>query len=133
MSVFVRNLAVMLLVLVLPWQPLAAVAMPTAFHHHGALTVAGGVAISHDADTHHAGHQHDQHAGVTLSQDQGSGSTDTTLGTCTDVCCSPALAADSALPFVAVEHGGSAIPFATHRLPSRSPDSLERPPRNSLA
>jgi hypothetical protein len=133
MSARIRNLAVMLLVLVLPWQPLAAGAMPTAFHHHGAIAVDASAATPHDANTHYTGHQHHEHDGATLSQDQGPGSNDTAHDTCTDACCSPALAADSALPLVAVEHRGSAIPFATHRLPSRAPDSLERPPRNLLA
>jgi hypothetical protein len=132
MSVCIRKLAVMLLVLVLPWQALAAVATPAAPHHHDATAAAASAATAHDADTHHAGHQHHEHTGATLAQDQGSGSTDTAHGTCTDVCCSPALISDGALSVATAIDHGSIIPSATHRLPSRAPDSLERPPRNSL-
>ena len=128
----IRELAVMLLVLVLPWQALAAVAMPTAAHYHDATAVAVSVAAPHDADTRHAGHQHREHGGVTLAQDQESGSTEAAHGTCTNVCHSPALAADTASSLAIADHRGLLIPFATHPLPSRAPDSLERPPRSSL-
>jgi hypothetical protein len=122
----------MLLVLVLPWQALAAVAMPTASHHHDATAVNPTAATTRDANTHHAGHQHHEHAGATLAQDQGSGSTDTAHGACTDVCCSPALAAPDRSPLAPTDGHAWVIPFATHRLPSRAPDSLDRPPRSFL-
>ena len=94
MSVRIRKLAVMLLVLVLPWQALAVTAMPTVLHHHYATAVD---ASPHHADAHLAGHQHHGYAAANLAQDHGSGSTDTAHGTCTDVCCSPALVSDGAL------------------------------------
>ena len=131
MSMRIRKFAVILLILVLPWQALAAVAVPSGLHHHHAMTVDASAATAHDADSHHAGHHQHEHAGAMLSQDQGSGSTDT-HDTCTDVCCSPALATDGEVTLAAADHRGLVIPFATHRLPSRAPDSIERPPRNSL-
>ena len=123
----------MLLLLVLPWQALGAVQMP-AVHTHGAATIgllaktdANAASASH-VDAHHAGHDHHEHGGVAALQ----GSTSAAYGTCTEVCCSPTLAADGALPLATADHHGLMIPFAMYRLPSRAPDSLERPPRNSL-
>jgi hypothetical protein len=132
-----RKLAVMLLVLVLPWQALGAVAMP-AVHNHGdaaigllAKTDVNAASAAH-VDARHAGHDHHENGGVAVVQGHDSGSTSAAYDTCTEVCCSPALAMDGALPLAAADHHGLMIPFATHCLPSRAPDSLERPPRNSL-
>ena len=122
----------MLLVLVLPWQHLMAVALPTAHHHHDSTAVDDSAATPHDADAHYAADQRHEYAGTTLAQVQESRSTDAAHSTCTDVCCSPALAADEALPLATADHRGLMIPSATHQLPSRVPDPLERPPRNSL-
>jgi len=136
MSVRIRKLAVMLLVLVLPWQALTAVAMP-AVHNHGAAAIGllaktdANVASAQHVDARHAGHEHQENGGVAAVQGHDSGSTSAAHGTCTDVCCSPALAADGALPLPTADHHGLMIPFATHRLPSRAPDCLERPPCNS--
>jgi hypothetical protein len=127
----------MLLVLVLPWQALTAVAMP-AVHSHGAAAIgllskidANAASVLH-ADTRHAGHEHHENGGVAAVQDRDSGSTSVAYGTCTDVCCSPALVAHGALPLATADHHGLMIPFATQRLPSPAPDSLERPPRSFL-
>jgi hypothetical protein len=125
----VRRLAVVLLVLVLPWQ--APAAMPTALHHHDATPDDAGAASVHRVHAN-AGHQHHNHAGAAAVQDHESGSTDTTHGICTNACYSPVLAVDAALALAAADDHGLMIPFAMHRLPSRAPDSLERPPRNSL-
>lgn len=122
----------MLLVLVLPWQALAAAAMPTALHHHDATPDHAGAASVHRVHANPAGHQHHNHAWAAAVQDHESGSTDTTHGTCTEVCYSPVLAVDGALALAAADDHGLMIPFAMYRLPSRAPDSLERPPRNSL-
>lgn len=136
MSVRIRTLAVMLLVLVLPWQALAAGAMP-AVHNHGAAAIGllaktdANAASAQHVDARHAGHEHHEDGGVAAVQGHDSGSTSAAHGTCTDVCCSPALAANGALPLTA-NHHGLMIPLATHRLPSRAPDSLERPPRSFL-
>jgi len=128
----VRKPAIVLLLLVLPWQVLAAVAMPGAAHHHEVTALEAGAASLHHAHAHHAGHQHHQHAASNSAQHQESGSTNASHSTCTDVCCSPALAASCDLPLAATDQHGLMIPVATHRLPWRAPDSLERPPRNSL-
>ena len=125
MSTYVRKLAVMLLVVVLPWQAVAS--MPTALHHHEATVVEADA-----ASAHHAGAHHDGRTGANSAHDHESGSTGTAQGTCTDICCAAALVADATLPIAAADHHGLTIPFATHRLPSRAPDLLERPPRNSL-
>ena len=128
----VRKLAAVLLLLVLPWQALAAVAVPGAAHHHDATALDAGAASLHRTHAHDAGHPHHQHAASNSAQRQGSGSTDTSHAACTDVCCSPALAATCDLPLAATDQHGLMIPVAAHRLPWRAPDSLERPPRNSL-
>jgi hypothetical protein len=132
-----RKLAVMLLVLVLPWQALGAVAMP-AVHNHGdaaigllAKTDANAASAAH-VDARHAGHDHHENGDVAAVQGNDSGSTHAAYGACTEVCCSPALATDGALLLAPVDDHGLLIPSATYRLPSRPPDSLERPPRNSL-
>src|SRR6266702_4766677 len=117
MSTYVRKLAVVLLLLVLPWQAVAS--MPTALHHHEATAVDADAASPHHAAAHHAGP-----TGATLAHDHVSGSTGTAQGTCTDICCAAALVADATLPIAAAGHHGLTIPFATHRLPSRAPDLL---------
>jgi hypothetical protein len=133
MLVRARNLAIMLLLLVLPWQALGAVQMP-AVHDHGAATIgllaktgANAASASH-VDARHAGHDHHENGGVAAVQ----GSTSAAYDTCTEVCCSPTLAVDGALALAAADDQGLMIPFAMHRLPSRAPGSLERPPCNSL-
>ena len=137
MSVRIRNLAVMLLVLVPPWQVLPAVAMP-AVHNHGVAAIRllaktdANAASAHHVDARHAGHAHHENGGVEAVQGHDSGSTSTAHGACTDVCCSPALAANGALPLTTADHHGLMTPLATHRLPSRAPDSLDRPPRSFL-
>jgi hypothetical protein len=130
MSMRVRHFAVMLLVLVLPWQALTVVAMPTGLHYHDATAV--NAEPLHHAHAHHAGYQHREHDGSTSPHNQEPGSTDTSQGTCTEDCCSEVLVADGPVSLGIADHQGLIIPFATHRLPSRTPDSLERPPRNSL-
>jgi len=133
MLVRARNLAIMLLLLVLPWQALGAVQMP-AVHDHGAATIgllaktgANAASASH-VDARHAGHDHHENDGVAAVQ----GSTSAAYDTCTEVCCSPTLAADGALPLATADHHGLMFPFAMHRLPSHALDSLERPPRSFL-
>jgi hypothetical protein len=136
MLVRIRKLAAMLLVLVLPWQALAAVAMP-AVHNHGAAAIGllaktdANAASAQHVNARHAGPEHHENGGVAAVQGHDSGSTSAAHGTCTDVCCSPALAADGA-PLATADHHRLMIPFATHRLPSHAPDSLERPPRSFL-
>jgi hypothetical protein len=136
MSVRIRKLAVTLLVLVLPWQALPAFAKP-AVHYHGTAAIGllaqtdANVASAQHVDTRHAGHERHENGGVDAVKAHDSGSTSTAHGTCTEVCCSPVLAADGALP-LAADHHGLMIPFATHRLPSPAPDSLERPPSSFL-
>lgn len=136
MSVRIRKLAVMLLVLVLPWQALPAFAKP-GVHYHGTAAIGplaktdANAASAHHVNAGHAGHDHHENGGVAAVQGHDSGSTSAAHGTCTEVCCSPALAADGAMP-LATDHRGLMIPFATPRLPSPTPDSLERPPSSFL-
>jgi hypothetical protein len=127
-----RNLVVMLLVLMLPWQSFAALAVSTAAHHHDGA--AGGHAASIDGTAHHAhdsraADQNHDHAGI--SSDPGDGST-AIDATCADVCCSPALATYDPMLFATMNHHGWVIPFAMHRLPSPALDPLERPPSSFL-
>ncbi|MEP6609547.1 MAG: hypothetical protein ABJA83_12820 [Burkholderiaceae bacterium] len=127
----------MLLVLVLPWQAVQAVAKP-AVHYHGAAAI--GLLAKTDAeavsalhvDVRHAAHEHQENGGVAVVQSDDSGPASAAHDTCTDVCCCPALAADGALPLATTNHHGLMTPFATHRLPSHPPGSLERPPRSFL-
>ena len=134
----VRQLALMLLILVLPWQSLAAVELPTAVHDHSAAVlgllakIGGDAGAAQHAHRHHAAHQdHDQEGPITV-QEHDPGSTDVTHSTCTNVCCSPALAASEAAPLAAANDHGWVIPCATAPLPSRPADRLERPPRSCL-
>jgi hypothetical protein len=132
MSMRVRKLAMMLLVLVLPWQAVTAASMPASLHHHASIAIEADAATPHDGHAHPAYHQHADHNGSTLAQDDESGSADTAHGTSTDISCAAALVADATLAVAAAGRHELTIPFATHRLPSPAPDLLERPPRNAL-
>jgi hypothetical protein len=137
MSVRIRKLALMLLILVLPWQSLAAFELPTAVHdRHAAvlgLTKVSGDAVSAEhVHRHHAADQdHDNDGRVTVQNDD-TDSSDTAHTACTDVCCSPALAAPAALSPSDLANHGWAIAFAAPPLASRPLDCLEHPPRSSL-
>ena len=69
-----RNLVVTLLVLMLPWQSFAALAISSASHHHdaneiGRLANAGGTQHAHE---HHVGDQPRDNAGAPSDHDDGS-------------------------------------------------------------
>ena len=69
-----RNLVVTLLVLMLPWQSFAALAISSASHHHdaneiGRLANAGGTQHAHE---HHEGDQPRDNAGASSDHDDGS-------------------------------------------------------------
>ena len=135
MSKRLRQLTVVLLLLVLPWQTLAA-GMPTAMHEHDAAgrpTSAGSsVASSGDEYAHHVGHRQRADAGVTSLHHGESVPNDATPGAmsieCMDLCCFTAVIGTASLQLPATDRHGLVIPFFTHQLPSRAPDSLERPP-----
>jgi hypothetical protein len=138
MSTRVRKLALILLILVLPWQSFAAVELPTAVHDHNAAVLGlltklhGGASGAQHEHRHHSAHQDHDQDGLTSIHDHDTGSGDSTHSTCTDVCCSPALAAPATSPLAAADNHGWAIPFAAHPLSSRPLDCLEHPPRNFL-
>ena len=135
MSKRLRQLTVMLLLLVLPWQTLGA-GMPTAMHEHDAAgrpTSAGSsVASSGVEHAHHAGQQKRADARVTSVHQGESLPNDAMPGAmsieCIDLCCFTALIGTESLQLPATDRHGLVIPFFTHQLPSRAPDSLERPP-----
>jgi hypothetical protein len=125
-----RKVVVTLLVLLLPWQSFAALAISPASHIHDAAEI-GQMAGA--AGTHHTHERHvvDRHpANVDASSDHDDGSPGGSTA-CTDVCCSPALVTIDSV-FAASRGHCSVIPLAMHRLPSRAPDRLERPPRSFL-
>ena len=125
-----RKVVVTLLVVLLPWQSFAALAISPASHHHDAAEVGhpASAAATHHLHEHHVADQHHDVTGA--SPDPDDGSTAESIP-CTDICCSPALATiDPA--FTATNGHSWVIPFAMHRLPSRAPDRLERPPRSLL-
>ena len=136
MSKRLRQLPVMLLLLVLPWQTLA-VGMPTAMHEHDAArlptSAEASVASSSDEHAHHAGHQQRADAGepsVHHGESVPDAATPDAMSIeCTDLCCFAALMGTVSLQLPATDRHGLVIPFFTHQLPSRAPDSLERPPR----
>jgi hypothetical protein len=124
-----RKLVVMLLVLLLPWQSFAALAVSPASHHHDAATEIGhlaSVAATHHGHEHYAANQHHDHAGAPSDPDGSAAS-----ASCTDVCCSPALVTIDPVFAATIGHSW-VIPFAMHRPPSRAPDRLERPPCSFL-
>lgn len=137
MSLRMRELALILLILVLPWQSVAAVEGTTAVYDHNAALwlpaeIDGDAAGAQHAHRHHAAQQHHDNDGPMTAQSHDTDSTGATHGTCTDVCCYPALAAPVTWLSAADNHGW-AIPFAEHPLASRPLDCLEPPPRNLLS
>ena len=133
MSRRVRHLAVMLLLLVLPLQALAAAMMTGAStaHHSVIAALSGhGDAVKSHSGT---GHHHSGLAGLLPHQHGNGGHESVACSGCADCCCPISLVAANTVNVPAFDGGEAAVPFVPPAVPDLLPHRLERPPRNLLA
>lgn len=134
MSRRICHLAVVLLLLVLPLQALAAGLMLVVSQTYHANSLAGfSTTVAHGEEvgpTVAAHHEHSGAGGLVPHHHDGDGSTDSACSGCGECCCPVSLLSAQSVAIAAIDGSGASVPFLASPVPDVLPHRLERPPRS---